>query len=83
MVVKNKSFTLVSVYREVLNSKLFGANKQVKKSVRTKNRILDFFLKNGYWPSRLGKRKTESALGTRFENYISKESGSYDKDLRN
>lgn len=49
---------------------------------KNKNKILNFYVKNGRWPKRTAKSKTESKLGTIFENLVSKESGSYDLQLR-
>lgn len=80
MSIKVKS---IREFREYLNKQFLGANKWVKKGLRTKNRVLNFFDKNSRWPSRLGKTKAEQKLGASFENYVSKESGSYDPNFRN
>lgn len=82
MVVKNRSYQLASSYRDRLNKGLFGANGILKRSIRSKNKVLDFFLGNGYWPSRLSKSKKERVLAARFENYISKENLCFDQELR-
>jgi hypothetical protein len=52
------------------------------KSVRSKNRVLDFYIVNGRWPKRTAKTKRERSLGAKFENFISKESIVYDSTLR-
>ena len=52
------------------------------KGNRSKNRILDFFMKNGRWPDRISDSKTERQLGTRFENFIAKTAKSYDPTFR-
>jgi hypothetical protein len=49
---------------------------------RSKNRILDFYLKNKRWPDRKSDNKRERTLGTRFENYLSKTSLTYDSAFR-
>jgi hypothetical protein len=61
-----------------------GANTRVQtiRGNRSKNRILDFFLKNGRWPNRVSDSKTERQLGTRFENFIAKTAAAYDPTLR-
>lgn len=83
MVVINKHFRIVMNFRTELVAALLVANKQVKKGIRSKIAVCDFFLKNNYWPNRAyGSTKRERQLGTRFENFVSKEAASYDKAFR-
>jgi hypothetical protein len=83
MVVRNKFYKLIERYRGILKEKQkkFG-NGASAKSVKSKNIILDFYLRNNRWPSRLSKNKREKQLASRFENYISKENKCYDSNLR-
>ncbi len=60
---------------------LFSKN-SVRQGNKTKNRILDFYEKNGRWPSRRSKSVRERYLGYRFENLVSKEAGAYDAQMR-
>jgi hypothetical protein len=83
MVVVNKHFRLVMNLRiGFLNSLETAESKSLKKGYRSKIQVCDFFLKNNHWPNRFGSTATERRLGTRFENFVSKESGSYDGDFR-
>lgn len=60
-----------------------GAGKTMfKRGMATKNKCLDFFLKNNRWPTRLSDSKVERQLAQSFENYIAKTAGSYDRDFR-
>ncbi len=69
-------------FRRLLNQRLLGANPQVKRGLRSKILVLNFFIKNGHWPSKLGKAKRERVLGARFENYVAKTTVSYDPEFR-
>lgn len=59
-----------------------NTRKMQAKANRSKNLILDFFLKNGRWPTRLTDSKIERKLAQRFENYVSKTAPSYDVTFR-
>jgi len=80
MVVRNKVYGVVEKYRSLLFKK--ATNKQLMKGYKSKSRILDFYLKNNRWPSRLSTNKREKQLGVRFENFVSKEAPSYDSNFR-
>ncbi len=83
MVVKNKMFKVVTTYKNILSRRLLETtNKLTRQMIGNKKEALDFFLQSGRWPSRLGKTQKERRVGARFENYISKESKMYDKNLR-
>lgn len=71
-------------YRALLKKRLSNSahKKLIGKGNITKNRILNFYLKNNRWPSRRSKDKVEKILGIRFENYISKEAQAYDSTFR-
>jgi hypothetical protein len=73
---------LISQFKALLDRRLLGADKSGKKALRSKHSILDFFLKNERWPSRLSRYKNEKSLGYRFENFMSKESASFDPEFR-
>jgi hypothetical protein len=79
MVVRNKVYRAIDKYRSLLVSR---ANKKDRKSNRSKNRILDFYLKFNRWPRRNGSTQTERTLGARFENYCSKTAPRYDVSFR-
>lgn len=81
MVVQNKLYRIIEKYRSLLKTKS-DKNDTMKMGIKSKNLVLDFFLKNNRWPSRLSKNKREKRLGVRFENYVSKESGSFDANFR-
>lgn len=55
---------------------------QLRRANRSKRRILKFFVENGRWPNRRGTNVSETKMGTLFENYMSKESLSYDSTFR-
>lgn len=83
MVVRNKLYKIFDRYRSFLKyKKNSNPNKLTSQSNKTKNKILDFYLDKGRWPNRRSKNSFERALGQRFENYLSKESGCYDSSLR-
>ena len=83
MVIRNKFYRIIDKYRGLLIKRYNESkNKMTLESNRTKNKILDFYLKNNRWPSRKSKNKTEKKLGSCFENYISKENFCYDSSLR-
>lgn len=83
MVARNKVYGTIERYRDFLNArqKLSG-NGATLRGVKTKNRVLDFYLKNGRWPNRRATNKREKTLATCFENYVSKEAASYDPHFR-
>jgi hypothetical protein len=60
---------------------LFAKNK-IREGNKSKERVLQFFEKNGRWPNRRSESKREVKLGQRFENYISKEAPAYDPQFR-
>jgi hypothetical protein len=90
MVMRNKFHRILDKYRTLLKTrvkraktkKTTGGLHYILKGNVTKNKILDFYLKTNRWPSRLSKNGSEKTLGHRFENYVSKEAGSYDAQLR-
>lgn len=83
MVVRNKLYRIIDKYRVILQSRYEKTGyKSIRNGNETKNKILDFYLKNHRWPSRRSSSKLEKALGTRFENFISKKSRSYDAAFR-
>lgn len=89
MIVSIKLIRILEKYRKSLKSKVANLSETglrhktlILKGNRSKGRILDFYLKNGRWPKRKGEKAREIALGTRLENFIAKESGSYDSNLR-
>lgn len=83
MVSINKNYRLVNTYRGTLTFKLKTANGQNSRGYRSKIRVLDFYLKNGFWPSRAyAATKTERSLGTKFGNYVAKTSPCYDASFR-
>ena len=59
-----------------------NTRKMQARGVRSKNQILDFFLKNGSWPTRLSDSKVERRLAQRFENYVAKTAKTYDPTFR-
>ena len=84
MVVRNKLYRIFDKYRKLLKIK---ANKSqchgmTLKGNNTKNKILDFYISNNCWPNRRSVSKREKKLGQKFENFMSKESGSYDSHFR-
>lgn len=87
MVVKNKWIVIFNEYRKNLKEKFINKSidkgrSQIVIGNRSKNRCLDFFLKNNRWPSRLSSLKRERQLAQKFENYTSKQNPSYDAKLR-
>lgn len=56
--------------------------KNIIKSTKSKNQILDFYLLNGRWPSRKAVKIQERKLGARFENYASNAGMSADPTFR-
>lgn len=91
MVVRNKIYLIIEEYRELLknrvkqkiaNKNLRGLNLVIGGN-KSKNNILDFFLKYNRWPSRCKPvNKYEYRLSLKFENFIAKQSGSYDLEFR-
>lgn len=81
MVVRNKLHGIFDKYRVLLETNL-KKKKGNRLGVSSKGKVLDFYLKNNRWPSRLSKNNTEKLLGSRFENYVSKESAMYDPHFR-
>jgi hypothetical protein len=89
MVVRNKLYGVFDKYRNLLKSKLEKRGRGFRngygglsKGNKTKNKILDFYLKNHHWPSRLSGNKAEKQLATKFENFVSKTAASYDPHFR-
>jgi hypothetical protein len=84
MVVRNKLYKIFDKYRELLKTRYEKSNhhERILKGNRTKNKILDFYIANNHWPSRLSTNKVERALGTAFENLVSKKSRAFDRQLR-
>jgi hypothetical protein len=81
MVIRNKLYRIIEKYRSLLKIRKYK-NGRLKIGNRSKNLVLDFYLKNNRWPSRLSPNKREKRLAQRFENYISKESLSFDPNFR-
>jgi hypothetical protein len=73
---------IISKYRTLLRARASGGNLAIIRGNKTRNKVLDFFQKHGRWPSRLSKNVTERKLGQSFENFCSKETPSYDPQLR-
>lgn len=82
MVVQNKANRVVRKFRDTVVKQLLGASAAKKQVIRKKVKILEFFLKNGQWPSRKAKSRIESRLGAIFENLVCKSYPSHDKNLR-
>jgi hypothetical protein len=84
MVVRNKFYSILDKYRSFIKKKVEKGfyRGQTRKGLKKKNKILDFYLSNNRWPKRNGATDTERTLATAFENYLSKESGTYDAKLR-
>lgn len=82
MVQRNKIYDMIEKFRIILNKKLLGTNKATKKTIRSKNKVLNFYLKGGKWPSRLSNNKEERTLAARLENYLCKSSKSFDTEFR-
>ena len=83
MVIRNKFYRIIDKYRDLLVKRYEKTkHKTILRGNRTKNKILDFYLKNNRWPNRRSKNKTESRLGAKFENYVSKENFCYDPSFR-
>ena len=83
MVTRNKLYRIFDKYRALLKSKQEKSkNALTYLANKSKNKILDFYEKNGRWPNRRSEKIIERLLGQRFENYVSKESGSYDPHFR-
>jgi hypothetical protein len=84
--MNSKLLKLFNRYRNLLKRRVDEANSRYKTTIRagnrSKNRILDFYLLNGKWPSIRGSTVRERKLARRFENLMSKESASYDYQLR-
>jgi hypothetical protein len=80
-----KVYRIFEKYRKKLGKEL-RANKlykgQRRKSNRSKNRILDFYLANGRWPNRQSESRIERTLGSRFSHFVSKTAPSYDSTFR-
>jgi hypothetical protein len=53
-----------------------------RKGIRTRQRIIDFFIKNGEWPSVRSTYMMDKKLGNALENYVCPKSVSYDPVLR-
>ena len=80
-----KARRIVKKYQDKLQRdfKLVKTGKiQALRIFRSKNRCLNFFLKNNKWPKRNGETVTERTLATRLENYLAKTSLTYDYSLR-
>jgi hypothetical protein len=81
-----KTARIFDKYRALIKSRVAKTNNKYRSFVvrgnRSKNSILTFYLTNGRWPNRKAEGKRERDLGQRFENFIAKESGSYDPQLR-
>lgn len=87
---------LIKEYRELLKIRVKnyvcgkGAGKgrglwvknKIRKGNKSKLQILDFFEKNGRWPSRLSLHKREVKLAQRFENFVSLKGPSTDPEFR-
>ena len=90
MVVRNKLHRIIDKYVTLLekNKTVTVKNRygtyqlSLKRGIDSKKRIINFFLKNNRWPSRLSAKTEERKLGFKFENCISKESPLYDPSLR-
>lgn len=83
MVVRNKVYRVVDRFRSLLNKrKSLTTNRMTLRGIKNKIKVLDFYVKNNRWPSRLSRTKTEKMLGYKFENYMSKESPRYDSNFR-
>lgn len=84
MVVKNKWISIFNEYRKTLVEKLKKHDRPGSLYVgnKSKNKCLDFYLKNNRWPNRLSIFKRERQLAQRFENYVSKQNKSYDPEFR-
>lgn len=82
--MNQKIESIFNRYRKVLKKRVKETEqkKSVRRGNKSKEYILQFFEKNGKWPSRLSRYKREAKLGTRFENFISKESATFDVQLR-
>lgn len=81
----NRVQKLLNAYLRLLKVRLEGTTKGrslIVKGNRSRRRVVAFRMKHGRWPSRLAKNPTEKELGTRFELFVSKESGVYDPQLR-
>lgn len=83
MVVRNKLYRIIDKYRNLLIKRYRKTgHKTTLESNRSKNKILDFYIKNNRWPNRKSKNQFERRLGSRFENFISKENLCYDRSFR-
>ena len=80
MVVRNKLYRVIDKYRKYLENK--SKNITSKITSNNKYKILDFYIKYSKWPKRSSDSRKEVKLAQKFENYISKESKSYDSKLR-
>lgn len=84
MVVKNKWVAVFNQYRESLRERIEKHPRpgSMSRGNRSKNKCLDFYVKNNRWPSRLSALKTERQLAQKFENYVSKQSLTHDPEFR-
>ena len=84
--MNQKILNLFNRYRALLDKRSKESPKLGRKSLRrgnrSKNKILDFYILNGRWPKRSCSGAYERRLAQKFFNFISKESGSYDLQLR-
>lgn len=81
---RNNIYTMIREYRDLIKTRVIKGKWAgcVRNGNRTKNKVLDFYVKNGRWPSRNSSKAAERRLGATFENYTSKESGTYDSAFR-
>lgn len=83
MVIRNKLYRIFDKYRALLEFKQEKSkNALAYITNKSKNKVLDFYVKNGRWPNCRSNKITEKTLGRRFENYVSKESKTYDPHFR-
>jgi hypothetical protein len=83
MVIRNKLYRIIDKYRSLLIKRYRKTgHKTTLKSNKTKNKILDFYIKNNRWPNRRSKNQFERRLGSRFENFVAKENPCYDPSFR-
>lgn len=90
VVIKNRWISVFKEFRALLKTreknKVINGDRTVgmlRSGNISKNKAMDFFLKNNKWPSRLSNNKNERKLAQKFENFISKRSASYDPQFRN
>lgn len=83
MVIRNKLYNLLDKYKNHIKQKHEEVNTTSSSmTYRSKIKIIKFYLKHNRWPSRNSKNRYEKTLGTRFENFVSKQCSSYDTSLR-